>query len=130
MTEATKQGRRILVVDDEDDIREVATVSLQAVGGHEVLTACCGRDAVAVATAEHPDAILLDVMMPDLDGPSTFALLQETAATRDIPVILLTAKAQDADIRALEGIGVAAVLLKPFDPMTLAADVERVLGWS
>jgi CheY-like chemotaxis protein len=130
MTAPTEQGKRILVVDDEDDIREVATVSLEGVGSHEVLTACCGRDAVEIAAAERPDAILLDVMMPDLDGPSTLALLQQTAETRDIPVIFLTAKAQDTDIRALEQLGVAAVLVKPFDPMTLAADIELALGWS
>jgi CheY-like chemotaxis protein len=130
MATPTEQGRRILVVDDEDDIREVATVSLEGVGGHEVLTACCGRDAIAIAVAEQPNAILLDVMMPDLDGPATFAELQRTAETRDIPVILLTAKAQEADIRALEQIGVTAVLLKPFDPMTLSADIERILDWA
>ena len=118
------------MVDDEDDIREVATLSLEAVGGHEVLTACCGRDAILLAAAEQPDAILLDVMMPDLDGPSTFERLQGGAETRDIPVILLTAKAQAADIRAFEALGVVAVLAKPFDPMTLAAEVERILGWA
>jgi CheY-like chemotaxis protein len=130
MTPSIRQGRRILVVDDEDDIREVAAVSLEGVGGHEVLTARGGREALAVATADRPDAILLDVMMPDLDGPSTFALLQGAAETRDIPVIFLTAKAQDADIRAFEELGVTAVLVKPFDPMTLAREIERILGWS
>jgi CheY-like chemotaxis protein len=130
MTPPTEQGRRILIVDDEDDIREVATVSLEGVGGHEVLAAGGGREAIATAAAERPDAILLDVMMPDLDGPSTFTLLQAAPETRDIPVIFLTAKAQEADIRALHELGVAAVLTKPFDPMTLAADIERILGWA
>lgn len=123
-------SRCILVIDDEDDIREVATLSLQAVAGHRVLTASSGKEGIAVAAAEGPDAILLDVMMPDLDGPGTFAQLRRTEATRAIPVVLLTAKVQAADRRRLEELGVDAVLSKPFDPMTLADDVAGVLGWS
>ena len=122
-------ARRILVVDDEADIREVATLSLQAVGGYEVLTASSGVEALEAAAAQRPDAILLDVMMPDLDGPSTFARLQEDAATSGIPVVLLTAKVQADDRRRFDRLGVAAVLTKPFDPMTLAADVAGALGW-
>jgi CheY-like chemotaxis protein len=127
---APTEKKRILVVDDEDDIREVATLSLEAVGGHQVLTATSGREGLAVAAAQVPDAILLDVMMPDLDGPSTLALLREQETTREIPVVFLTAKVQAADRRRLESLGAAAVLAKPFDPMTLAGDVGRLLGWS
>lgn len=123
------RARRILVVDDEADIREVATLSLEAVGGYEVLTASSGAEALAVAAAHQPDAILLDVMMPELDGPSTFARLQESESTSGIPVVLLTAKVQADDRRQFDQLGVAAVLTKPFDPMSLAADVAGVLGW-
>ena len=122
-------ARRILIVDDEPDIREVARVSLEAIGGHEVIDAASGAEALVAAERERPDAILLDVMMPGLDGPSTFARLQENWATRDIPVIMLTAKVQATDRARLAQLGVAAVLSKPFDPMSLADEVASVLGW-
>ena len=106
----TPQSRRramspkhILLVDDEDDIREVAALSLEAVGGWRVSSARDGASGVAMARAERPDAILLDVMMPGLDGPATVARLREDPLTRDIPVILLTAKAQTSRPPPLRG---------------------------
>ena len=99
------------------------------IGGHQVIEAASGADALVAAAREQPDAILLDVMMPGLDGPSTFARLQESEATRDIPVIMLTAKVQATDRSRLAQLGVAAVLSKPFDPMSLADEVASVLGW-
>jgi two-component system alkaline phosphatase synthesis response regulator PhoP len=123
-------ARRILVVDDDEGIRQVAQMSLEMVGGHDVLTAACGYDAVARARATRPDAILLDVMMPGLDGPATFLQLQADAGTREIPVILLTAKLQPADRARFVKIGVRAVIAKPFDPMTLADEVAEILGWA
>jgi CheY-like chemotaxis protein len=121
--------RRVMVVDDEDDIREVAQLSLEMTAGWDVFTASSGAQAVERARAERPDAILLDVMMPGMDGPTTFAALQADEATRGIPVILLTAKVQAADRRRFEELGVAAVLSKPFDPMQLAGQVSEALGW-
>ena len=123
-------GRRILIVDDEPDIREIARISLEAIGGHEVIDVASGADALDAAARQQPDAILLDVMMPGLDGPSTFARLQDSDATRDIPVIMLTAKVQETDRSRLLVMGAAAVLSKPFDPMHLADDVAAVLGWA
>jgi two-component system alkaline phosphatase synthesis response regulator PhoP len=123
-------GRRILVVDDDDGIREVAQMSLEMVGGHEVLTSSCGYDGVVRAREARPDAILLDVMMPGLDGPATFARLQADPDTRGIPVILLTAKLQPADRARFAEIGVRAVIAKPFDPMTLSDEVADILGWT
>lgn len=120
--------KRILLVDDEDDIREVAAISMQAVGGWEVCSASSGTEAIAQALAEQPDAILLDVMMPGIDGPTTFRRLQGDARTRDIPVILLTAKAQAADRRSFDELGVAGVLSKPFDPMSLPDQVAALLA--
>ena len=120
--------KHILLVDDENDIREVAAISMQAVGGWQVSSAGGGNEAIAMALAEQPDAILLDVMMPDLDGPATFKLLQEDDRTRDIPVILLTAKAQAADRRSFDELGVAGVLSKPFDPMSLPDQVAALLA--
>jgi CheY-like chemotaxis protein len=120
--------KHILLVDDEDDIREVAGISLETVGGWRVSSASCGTEGIAKAIAERPDAILLDVMMPGIDGPTTFRRLQEDPATREIPVILLTAKAQGAELRHFEALGVAGVLTKPFDPMGLSERVAEVLA--
>lgn len=120
--------KRILLVDDEDDIREVAAISMQAVGGWEVSSASGGMEGIAKALAEQPDAILLDVMMPDIDGPTTFQRLQADPRTCDIPVILLTAKAQAADLRHFEELGVLGILNKPFDPMSLPGQVAVLLA--
>jgi CheY-like chemotaxis protein len=122
--------KRLLVIDDEDHIREVAAVSLEMVGGWDVLTASSGSEGIASAQAEQPDAILLDVMMPDMDGPSTFAELQRLEETSDIPVLLVTGKVQPADRRRFAELGVAGVLAKPFDPMTLSEQVAGALDWS
>ncbi|HEU0052229.1 MAG TPA: response regulator [Longimicrobium sp.] len=121
--------KRILVVDDEDDIREVAQLSLEMIAGWEVIPARSGEEGIRRAAEERPDAILLDVMMPDLDGPATFRRLRDDPATASIPVLLLTARAQAGDRERLEGLGVAGVLAKPFDPMELARQVSDALGW-
>ena len=121
--------KRVLIVDDEDDIREVAQLSLEMMAGWQVLAASSGEEGIELAERERPDAILLDVMMPEMDGPTTYQRLQENPATSGIPVVLLTAKVQAADHRRFSALGVAGVLSKPFDPMQLASDVARVLGW-
>jgi two-component system alkaline phosphatase synthesis response regulator PhoP len=121
--------RRILIVDDEDDIREVAQVSLELVGQYEVLTASSGRDGVRSARDEQPDAILLDVMMPDMDGPATLAELLADPLTRDIPVVFLTAKTQSSERSRLSQLGAAGILTKPFDPLKLAGEVATTLHW-
>lgn len=122
--------RRILIVDDEDDIREVARLSLELMGEMEVLPARSGAEAVEKARIEQPDAILLDVMMPDMDGPATFQHLQAHAETRGIPVLLLTAKVQSSDRRQFADLGVQGVIAKPFDPIRLADQVSALLGWA
>lgn len=122
--------KRVLIIDDEDDIREVAQASLEMMGGWEVITASSSSEGLAKAETEQPDAVLLDVMLPDMDGPTTFQKLQANPITRQIPVILLTAKVQAADQRRFADLGVMAVLSKPFDPVTLADQVAEVLGWS
>ena len=121
--------RKVLAVDDEAHIREVTELALGAVGGWDVVTAESGRTAIAQAKAEKPDAILMDVMMPDMDGPTTFEALQNDPDTAGIPVILLTAKVQESDQQRFLGSGVAGVLAKPFDPMTLASQIAHILGW-
>lgn len=119
---------RILIVDDEDDIRRIAKLALGRVGAMDVVEAASGRDAVRRAEQDAPDAILLDVMMPGLDGPSTLAALRSNPKTAGIPVVFLTAKAMPAEIERLRGLGARGVLLKPFDPMTLAGQVRAALG--
>lgn len=122
--------RKILIIDDEDDIREVAQLSLESVAGWEVIAASSGAQGLARAAEFMPDAILLDVMMPGMDGPTTFRELRKNPATSHIPVLLLTAKVQNSDQRRFADLGVEAVLFKPFDPLTLSAQISVVLGWS
>jgi CheY-like chemotaxis protein len=121
---------RILIIDDEDDIREVAALSLETVAGWQVFVANSGTQGLARAIEHKPDAILLDVMMPGMDGPTTFRELRKNPATADIPVLLLTAKVQSSDQRRFADLGVAAILFKPFDPMTLSSQIANVLGWA
>jgi CheY-like chemotaxis protein len=121
--------KRILVVDNEPYIQEVAKVCLETVAGWDVLLASSGTECLRVAAAEQPDAILLDVMMPDMDGMTTFQKLQENAATQAIPVILLTAKIQSSDRQRYVQMGILAAIAKPFDPLKLAEQVAAALGW-
>ncbi len=123
-------ARKILIIDDEDDIREVAALSLESVAGWDVIKASSGAQGLLRAAEHQPDAILLDVMMPGMDGPTTFRELRKNAATARIPVLLLTAKVQGNDQRRFADLGVEAVLFKPFDPMTLSTQIARALGWS
>lgn len=122
-------ARKILIIDDEDDIREVAALSLESVAGWEVVTASSGAQGLTKAVKEKPDAIVLDVMMPGMDGPTTFLELKKNPATAHIPVLLLTAKVHPTDQKRFAGLGVKAVLFKPFDPMKLSEQIARVLGW-
>jgi len=121
--------RRILIIDDEDDIREVAALSLEAIAGWQIFTASSGAEGIAIAAVQKPDAILMDVMMPEVDGPTTFGLMQQNPEVAGIPVILLTAKVQGVDQRRFANLGVSAVLFKPFDPLTLSQQVCDALGW-
>ena len=121
--------RRILLVDDDDGIREVTRVSLETTMGWQVLTASSGDEALRLAGEEGLSAILLDVMMPDMDGAETFARLREREESRDIPVVLLTAKTQKADLANYAEMGVAGTVQKPFDPLSLGREVADALGW-
>jgi CheY-like chemotaxis protein len=121
--------KRILVVDNEPYIQEVTKVCLETVAGWDVLLASSGAECLSKAAAEQPDAILLDVMMPDMDGMTTFQKLQENPATQAIPVILLTAKIQASDRRRYAQIGTLSAIAKPFDPLKLVEQITAVLGW-
>ena len=123
-------SHRILIIDDEEDIRDVAALSLETVAGWDVVVASSGAQGLARAIEYQPDAILLDVMMPGMDGPTTFRELRNNPATAKIPVLLLTAKVQASDQRRFADLGVDGVLFKPFDPMTLSTQIAAVLGWN
>ena len=122
-------AHRILIIDDEDDIREVAAMSLETVAGWEVMVANSGPQGIARAASYKPEAILLDVMMPGMDGPTTFRQLRSNPDTARIPVLFLTAKVQATDRRMFADLGVEAVLVKPFDPLTLSTQIAGALGW-
>jgi CheY-like chemotaxis protein len=119
----------VLVVDDDDDIRELVQMTLEVTTDWAVISADGGAAAVSMASRHLPDAVLMDMMMPDMDGLAAFAALQADEATRDIPVILVTAKVQVGNGRPWDGHAIAGVIAKPFDPMALAAQVAELLGW-
>lgn len=119
---------KVLIIDDEEDVRRIATLSLTHVGRFEVVVATGGDEGLALALTERPDVILLDVMMPHIDGPATLTALRANPHTRDIPVIFVTARAMTAEIDELRALGVRGVLTKPFNAMTLADDMKAVLG--
>lgn len=118
---------RVLYVDDEEDIAEVAAMALELNPEFEVRTCFSGAKAVAEAAAWRPDIILLDVMMPGMDGPTTFGKLRGQAETERTPVIFITARTQAQEVSALKELGAAGVIAKPFDPMALASMVKERL---
>ena len=120
----------ILIIDDERDIREIARISLEMTKAWTVIVADSGQEGLVMATQKQPDAILLDVMMPDMDGPTTLKRLKQNPDTQDIPVLLLTASAKVAEQRQYLLLGAKAVLIKPFDPEFLATQIETALAWS
>ncbi len=122
--------KRILVIDNEPYIQEVAQICLETVAGWTVDTASSGMDGLKIALQKRPDAILLDVMMPEIDGLTTFANLQDHPETRDIPVLLLTAKVQASDLRYYADLGITNTIAKPFDPIQLAQQISSALGWT
>jgi DNA-binding response OmpR family regulator len=122
-------NKRILIIDDEDGIREIIQISLEAAAGWDVFTAASGSEGLVSAETIQPDAILLDVMMPDMDGPSTFRQLQANPSTKHIPTILLTAKAKISERKQFIDLGVAGVITKPFKAMHLVEQIREILKW-
>ena len=119
--------RKVLLVDDEDDIRTIGQLSLSRVGGWQTVLAASGAEAVTKAAAEQPDLILLDVMMPGMDGPTTLGQLRAQAATARTPVIFMTAKIQKQEVARYLELGAVGVIGKPFDPMALPAEIKKLL---
>ena len=117
---------RILMVEDELDIQSIARIALETVGGLEVEICGSGREALQKAPVYKPELILMDVMMPGMDGPSTLKELRARPETRAIPIIFMTAKVQPHEVDNFKRIGALAVIPKPFDPMTLASTVRSI----
>lgn len=118
--------KTILYVDDEPDIREVVELSLSFTGDLHVHTCESGEQALAVLPQIAPDLILLDVMMPGLDGPSTLQRIRAMPRFARTPIVFMTAKALPQEVERFEALGAAAVIAKPFDPMTLASQVLSI----
>lgn len=117
---------KIIAVEDEADIRMVLEVALRDVAGFDLQVCSSGAQALELAPSFQPDLILLDVMMPDMDGPDTLEALRELPGTAGTPVIFLTAKVQSQEVQRFREIGAIGVIAKPFDPMGLAAEVRRI----
>ncbi len=120
--------QKVLLVDDEEDLRRIGKLGLGAVGKWQVVLAVSGEEALEKAREAQPDLVLLDVLMPGIDGPTTCERLKADPATRDIPVIFLTANTQPHEIDRYLALGARGVIRKPFDPMNLAAEIRRLLG--
>lgn len=120
--------QRILYVEDEPDIQAVVRLALEQLGGFEVELCSSGGEALERAAAWRPDLILLDVMLPEMDGPETLRRLREQPATRDIPVVFMTARVQSRELEQFRSLGVLSLIPKPFDPMTLADQIRAI--WS
>ncbi|HJU83932.1 MAG TPA: response regulator [Holophagaceae bacterium] len=117
---------RILAVEDEPDIRSVLELCLRSLGGFTVLSCASGEEALGQAEAFAPDLLLLDVMMPSLDGPDTLRALRKRPPLAQVPAIFLTAKVRPQELQQLRELGAAGVVAKPFDPATLCGEIERI----
>jgi CheY-like chemotaxis protein len=122
--------KHILIVDDEEDVRAIAQIGLEMGAGWNVVTASSGKEALTIAADQLPDVILLDMMMPEMDGRTTLKQLKANPKTQPIPVILVTAKAQNGHQEIFANMEVAAIFAKPFRPLKLAEQISEALGWS
>lgn len=118
--------KKILYAEDEPDIQAVAQMALENIGGFEVILCDSGLEALEVAPEAAPDLILLDVMMPGLDGPETLVKLREMESLKDTPVVFLTAKAMASEVERFKEVGAIDVIAKPFDPMTISDQIREI----
>lgn len=118
--------RRIMHVEDDPSIQTVARVALEAVGGFEVCTCSGGQEALDRFESFAPQLILLDVMMPTMDGPSTLRNMQQQFDLKKIPVVFMTAKVQTNEIESYKALGASDVVVKPFDPMKLSEQIQQI----
>jgi CheY-like chemotaxis protein len=121
--------KQVLVIDDNPDIQRLVQIILEELAGWNVLIATSGIEGIDLAMQENPDAILLDVMMPILDGIETFKKLQENGKTQKIPTIFLTARVMVNEQEYLSSLGAKGIIIKPFNPDILAQDICDLLDW-
>jgi CheY-like chemotaxis protein len=121
-----KTLQRVLYVEDDADIRTIALLALETVGALEVKACASGAEALEAAKEFEPDLLLLDVMMPGMDGPTTLAGLRKLPGTEKVPVVFMTAKVQASEVAHYQSLGAVGVITKPFDPMTLASQVDEL----
>ena len=123
------ETKRILIVDDETGIRRITQISLSTIAGWETLVAASGQEGLTIAEVEQPDVILLDVMMPEMDGIATLQKLQANPATQTIPIILLTAKAQTSEQQQFAELPITGIITKPFKALDLVTQIRSLLNW-
>ena len=126
MVEQAQRLQRILYVEDDEDIRAVAELALETVGGFSLKSCSSGQQALFEGPDFAPDLILLDVMMPGMDGPSTLEAMQASPALKGVPAVFMTAKVQADEIAYYRELGAVEVIPKPFDPMTLADQIREI----
>jgi two-component system OmpR family response regulator len=119
---------KVLLIDDEEDIRKIGQLSLEAVGKFQAILAASAREGIELALVDRPDLILMDMMMPGMDGLTALQEIQRAPELRGVPVLFMTAKVQRTDVARYVQMGAAGVIQKPFDPMTLPDEIRRVLG--
>jgi len=123
-------GKQILIVDDQEHLRELIQLCLEDLAGWNTLVAASGQECLQILQTERPNAILLDLSMPGMDGFAVYDRLQSDPITRSIPVILLTARVLSTDMAEFAKMGVAGVIPKPFEVTTLPGKVAEILGWN
>ena len=121
--------KQVLVVDDDDGVRKTIELSLQVTTDWKILTAASGKEGLNIAQTEQPDAILLDVMMPNIDGIETFHQLQSSHITKEIPVIFLTATVSKKEQQSLKNLSIQGLIFKPFDALDLHEQICNLLHW-
>lgn len=117
---------KVLYAEDEEDIREIAVLAIETLGGFTVATCHCGGDVLELARQFQPQLILLDVMMPVMDGPTTLLALKKDPHLQHIPVIFLTAKIMNEEVSRFKAMGAIDIIAKPFDPLTLSAQIQNI----
>jgi len=119
---------KVMIVDDDQDIRLICELAIRRIGKWDVVMAASGEEALALVRSERPDVILLDVMMPGIDGLTTLAMLRDHPETREIPVVFLTAKAQKREVDHYMALGATGVIRKPFNVIKLADEIRDIVG--
>src|SRR5580658_2029611 len=123
-----RREMKVLIIDDEDDTRQICSMSLGLIGGDEVFEAASGPEGLALAADRQPDVIILDLIMPEMDGAETLQKLRQNPQTAGIPVIFLTVKGMFSEFERLKALGALAVLTKPFDPTQLSTQIQGILN--